>query len=109
MEGAEAQVTLSCATGASRSELPVPGREAPEPADLVAGFAAEHERRYGFRDEGAAVELVAIALSLSEPAPHPSPRAAADAQSSAARAGSGSRGTGWTPTWSGASRGPGRT
>jgi N-methylhydantoinase A len=79
MEGAEAHVTYELRYRGQSFELPVPGPEAPEPADLVAGFAAEHERRYGFRDEGGAVELVAIALSLSEPAPRPSPRAAADA------------------------------
>jgi N-methylhydantoinase A len=77
MEDAESHVTYELRYRGQSFELPVSGPEAPQPEELVDGFAAEHERRYGFRDDGAEVELVAIALSLSEPAPEPSPRAAA--------------------------------
>jgi N-methylhydantoinase A len=78
MEAARTEVTYELRYRGQAFELPVPGDERPDPADLVAGFAAEHERRYGFRDEAAPVEVVAIALSLVEPAPQPRPRAAAD-------------------------------
>ena len=49
-------------------ELGVSGPLDPEPADLAERFAAEHERRYGYRDEGAAVELVNVRLAAREPA-----------------------------------------
>src|SRR5215211_9409113 len=57
-------------------ELPVSGDERPDPAELAESFAAEHERRYGYRDPEAAVELVNIRLALVEPGPEPRPRAA---------------------------------
>ena len=79
MEGAHSEVTYELRYEGQSFELSVPGGERPDPADLVEGFAAEHERRYGFQDEGAPVELVAIGLSLSEPAPEPGPRAASGA------------------------------
>jgi N-methylhydantoinase A len=80
MEDAQAEVTYELRYVGQSFELSVPGGERPDPADLLDGFAAEHERRYGFRDEGAPVELVAIAVSLSQPPPEPSPQAAADAR-----------------------------
>jgi N-methylhydantoinase A len=79
MEDAQAEVTYELRYVGQSFELSVPGAERPDPADLVDGFTAEHERRYGFRDPDAPVELVAIAVSLSEPPPEPRPRAAADA------------------------------
>jgi N-methylhydantoinase A len=57
-------------------ELPVPADECPSPAELAESFAAEHERRYGYRDPEAPVELVNIRLALVEPGPEPRPRAA---------------------------------
>ena len=54
----------------------MPGEEAPDPAELAEAFAAEHERRYGFRDHDAPVELIAIATGLSEAAAEPRPQAA---------------------------------
>ena len=54
------------------------GGERPDPAELAEGFAAEHERRYGYRDPDAEVELVNVRLALVEPGPEPRPRAAAD-------------------------------
>ncbi len=79
MEGAELQVTFELRYQGQSFELPVPGDEAPDPAELAEAFAAEHERRYGFRDAEAPVELVAIATGLSEPAAEPRPSAATDA------------------------------
>jgi len=57
-------------------ELPVSGDERADPTELAESFAAEHERRYGYRDPEAAVELVNIRLALVEPGPEPRPRAA---------------------------------
>jgi N-methylhydantoinase A len=76
MESAATEVVFELRYRGQSFELPVPGSESPDPAEIVERFAAEHERRYGFRDDRAAVELVAIALSLSDPAPEPRPRAA---------------------------------
>jgi N-methylhydantoinase A len=78
MEDPQADVGYELRYEGQSFELSVPGGERPDPAELLEGFAAEHERRYGFRDDGAPVELVAIALSLSEPAPEPKPRAASE-------------------------------
>ena len=60
-------------------ELSVPGPPDPDPADLLEAFAEEHERRYGFRDHEARIELVAVAVALSEPAPSPEPQPATGA------------------------------
>jgi N-methylhydantoinase A len=48
-------------------ELAVPGSLEPDPAELAADFAAEHERRYGYRDEEAEVELVNVRVASREP------------------------------------------
>ena len=56
-------------------ELPVETGPAPSKDDLVRGFAAAHERRYGFEVPDAPVELVAIRLALEGAAPEPEPRA----------------------------------
>jgi N-methylhydantoinase A len=48
-------------------ELPVPGGPRPDPAELAEAFAAEHERRYSYRDPAAEVELVTIRMALVEP------------------------------------------
>jgi N-methylhydantoinase A len=57
-------------------ELAIPGALRPDPAELAERFAAEHERRYGYRDPEAGVELVNIRLALVVAAPAPEPRAA---------------------------------
>jgi N-methylhydantoinase A len=57
-------------------ELPVPGDLRPDPAELAEAFAAEHERRYSYRDPDAEVELVTIRVALVEPGPEPRPEAA---------------------------------
>jgi len=57
-------------------ELGVPGPPRPDPAELAERFAAEHERRYGYRDPDAEIELVNVRLALVVPAPAPQPQAA---------------------------------
>jgi N-methylhydantoinase A len=57
-------------------ELGIPGPPRPEPSELVERFAAEHERRYGYRDPDADVELVNVRLALIVPAAAPQPQAA---------------------------------
>ncbi len=57
-------------------EIEVDGDERPDPAELASRFAGEHERRYGYRDPEAAVELVNVRLALIEPGPDPRPTAA---------------------------------
>src|SRR5215208_4507143 len=61
-------------------ELPVPGREEPDPGELADRFAAQHERRYGYRDPDSAVELVSIRIAVAVPGPAPDPEAAAGDQ-----------------------------
>ena len=61
-------------------ELTVPGPSAPDPAELVEAFEAEHERRYGYRGEAGDVELVNVRLALVGPAPTIAPAAAAEGQ-----------------------------
>jgi N-methylhydantoinase A len=57
-------------------ELAVEAGETPAPDELAELFAAEHERRYGYRDPDTPVELVNIRVAVAEPAPSPRPRAA---------------------------------
>jgi N-methylhydantoinase A len=78
MEGARTEVVFELRYRGQSFELPVPGDVDSDPAELVEAFAAEHERRYGFRDSDAQVELVAIRVALSEPASEPRPQAAPD-------------------------------
>jgi N-methylhydantoinase A len=73
---ATAEVTYELRYRGQSFELPVAGDERPTPERLAEEFAAEHERRYGYRDPGAAVELVNVRLALVEPGPDPRPRAA---------------------------------
>ena len=49
-------------------ELTVPGDERPEPAELRRRFEAEHERRYGYADGQAELELVTVRVAVAEPA-----------------------------------------
>jgi N-methylhydantoinase A len=76
MEEASAQVTYELRYAGQAFELSISGPVRPDPAELAERFAAEHERRYGYRDPGAEIELVHIRLALVVPSPRPSPRAA---------------------------------
>ncbi len=57
-------------------EIGVAAGEGPDPAELAEQFAAEHERRYGYRDDAAEVELVNVRVALTVPASTPRPSAA---------------------------------
>src|SRR5215211_2097364 len=57
-------------------ELAIPGSPEPYPDDLRERFAAEHDRRYGYRDPDAEMELVNVRLALTVPASVPEPEAA---------------------------------
>jgi N-methylhydantoinase A len=48
-------------------ELDVPAGLEPDPAELAEGFAAAHERRYGYREEDGGVELVSVRVSARVP------------------------------------------
>jgi N-methylhydantoinase A len=73
----EVEVTYELRYRGQAFELPVEGDERPDPDELAERFAAEHERRYGYRDPDAAVDLVTVRLALIEPGAAPSPRASA--------------------------------
>ncbi len=57
-------------------ELAIPGPGDADPADLAERFAAEHERRYGYREPAGEVELVNVRVALSVAGPAPRPKAA---------------------------------
>jgi N-methylhydantoinase A len=72
----EVEVTYELRYRGQAFELEITGPPRPDPSELIEEFQAEHERRYGYRDPEAAVELVNIRLALSLPGPAPEPRAA---------------------------------
>jgi N-methylhydantoinase A len=76
LEEAELEATYELRYRGQAFELGVPGPPRPDPADLAERFAAEHERRYGYRDPAAEVELVNLRLALVAAAPAPEPVAA---------------------------------
>jgi N-methylhydantoinase A len=76
LDRAETEATYELRYRGQAFELPIAGPVRPDPADLAERFAAEHERRYGYRDPDAEIELVNIRLALVLPAPAPEPRAA---------------------------------
>jgi N-methylhydantoinase A len=76
IEGATAEATYELRYRGQAFELAVAGALRPDPSELAERFAAEHERRYGYRDPDAEVELVNIRLALVVAAPTPKPRAA---------------------------------
>jgi N-methylhydantoinase A len=76
MAEAAAEATYELRYRGQAFELAVPGPLRPDPAELAERFAAEHERRYGYRDPDAEVELVNVRLALVEEAPAPQPEAA---------------------------------
>ena len=74
---ARAEVTYELRYRGQGFELAVDAGERPDPVDLATRFAAEHERRYGYSDPEADVELVTIRLALIEPGSEPALEAAA--------------------------------
>ena len=73
---AEARPTYELRYRGQAFELAVAGPERPDPGELCERFADEHERRYGYRDPDAPVELVNVRLALAVPGPNPRPVAA---------------------------------
>jgi N-methylhydantoinase A len=70
----ECELDIRAYEGSERGGLSHPdragaGHDAPEPDELREAFAHAHEQRYGYRDEGADVELVTLRVSAWGPAP----------------------------------------
>jgi N-methylhydantoinase A len=76
LEEANPEATYELRYRGQAFELSVPGPLEPDPAELAERFAAEHERRYGYREADAEVELVNVRLALVVPGPEPRPQAA---------------------------------
>ncbi len=76
LEGANVEVTYGLRYAGQSFELPVPGPQEPDPGELAERFAAEHERRYGYRDPTSAIELVNVRVAVAVPGPSPEPEAA---------------------------------
>jgi N-methylhydantoinase A len=77
LEDATVEVVYGLRYAGQSFELPVPGSERPDHAELAGRFADEHERRYGYRDPESTIELVNVRVALTVPGPSPEPRAAA--------------------------------
>jgi N-methylhydantoinase A len=77
LEEAEPEATYELRYRGQAFELAIPGPPRADPEELAEHFAAEHERRYGYRDPDADVELVNVRLAMVVPGPNPRPRAAA--------------------------------
>jgi N-methylhydantoinase A len=75
-EEAECEVVYELRYRGQAFELPVEGSPEPDPQELAERFAAEHERRYGYRDPQGEVELVTVRVALVEPGPEVRPEAA---------------------------------
>jgi N-methylhydantoinase A len=76
LEEATAETTYELRYSGQAFELAIPGPDRPDPTELAERFSAEHERRYGYRDPDAEIELVNIRVALVVPGPMPKPRAA---------------------------------
>jgi N-methylhydantoinase A len=76
LEGAEPEAVYDLRYRGQAFELAIPGPVRPDPAELAGRFAAEHERRYGYRDPEGQVELVNVRLALVVPGPEVHPEAA---------------------------------
>ena len=76
LERARTEVVYELRYRGQGFELPVSEGPSPDPAELGELFAAEHERRYGYRDPEAEIELVTIRVALVEDGPEVRPEAA---------------------------------
>jgi N-methylhydantoinase A len=76
LQDSQAEVTYELRYAGQAFELPIPGPVTPDPEELAERFAVEHERRFGYRDPVAEIELVNIGLALIVPGPDPRPAAA---------------------------------
>jgi N-methylhydantoinase A len=75
LEGAREQAAFDLRYRGQAFELTIPATTEPDISALVEEFAAEHERRYGYRDGDGEVELVNVRLALTVPGPDVEPRA----------------------------------
>ena len=71
IDGAEPEVVFEMRYHGQAFELAIGGSAEPDPGELAESFAAEHERRYGYRDPDGEIELVTIRLALVVPGPEP--------------------------------------
>jgi N-methylhydantoinase A len=76
LEEARAEIEYELRYAGQAFELAVADGPRPDPAELAEEFAAAHERRYGYRDGEAEVELVNIRLALVTGGAEVRPRAA---------------------------------
>ena len=75
-EGRRIEVVYEVRYRGQAFELDVEAGETPTPEELRRLFAEAHERRYGYRDEDAPIELVGIRVAAIEPGADPDPRPA---------------------------------
>ena len=61
--GDELETTYELRYRGQAFELAVDATTEPDPDELVEAFAAEHERRYGYREESGTIELVNVRLA----------------------------------------------
>jgi N-methylhydantoinase A len=85
-ERAGVRVTYELRYVGQAFELSVEASGDPETHELSEAFAAAHERRYGYRDDEAPVELVNVRASVWGPAPRLRPQADAAAEPEHSRA-----------------------
>ena len=71
LEGAETEAVYELRYRGQAFELAIDGPPEPDPAELAERFAAEHERRYGYRDPDGEIELVTIRVALVVGGPEP--------------------------------------
>jgi N-methylhydantoinase A len=71
IEDAAAEAVYELRYRGQAFELAIEGPAEPDPGDLGERFAAEHERRYGYRDPDGEIELVTIRVALVVPGPEP--------------------------------------
>jgi N-methylhydantoinase A len=77
LEDPRIEVTCELRYTGQAFELPIEAPQDAGPEELAERFAAEHERRYGYRDPDAAIELVTVRVAAIEAGPTVRPRAAA--------------------------------
>ena len=71
LEEAETEAVFELRYRGQAFELAIDGPPEPDPAELAERFAAEHERRYGYRDPDGEIELVTIRVALVVGGPEP--------------------------------------
>ncbi len=65
--GDELEATFDLRYRGQAFELAIEGPTEPDPDELIEAFAAQHERRYGYREEAGIVDLVNIRLASRTP------------------------------------------